>query len=400
MQLAASLLNLGLLLAGGLLALPVLVLLVQVLAARRPAGSDGPAAGRRPPLALLVPAHDEEGGIASTLAGLRAQMAGGDRLVVVADNCSDRTAELAAAQGAEVVVRHDTRRRGKGYALDRGMQHLAASPPEVVVIVDADCEVAAGGLDRLARACVASGRPVQALYLMQTEAGAGLRSRIGEFAWHVKNHARPLGNLRLGLPCQLMGTGMAFPWAVLAGAPLASGSIVEDMQLGLDLARAGSPPLFCPEALVTSRFAANAEGQQAQRTRWEHGHVALLLAAGPRLLWLGLRRGRADLVALALDLCVPPLASLALAIGAYAALALLAGWAAGLWLPLMLALALAGLLTLAVLLAWQRHGRGILSIGELLAAPLYALSKLPFYLRLLWRRQTEWVRTRRDGGGG
>ena len=146
--------------------------------------------------------------------------------------------------GAEVVERHDPDRRGKGYALDHGVRHLAAAPPAVVIVVDADCAVAPGSVDLLASECMRRRRPVQALYLMRAPPGAGLKQRMAEFAWAVRNQVRPLGWQRLGGPCQLMGTGMAFPWATLATASLASASIVEDMQLGLDLAASGSPPWY------------------------------------------------------------------------------------------------------------------------------------------------------------
>ena len=89
--------------------------------------------------------------------------------------------------------------------------------------------------------------------------------QMAEFAWRVKNWVRPLGLSALGLPCQLMGTGMAFPWAVIRSAKLASGQIVEDLNLGLDLAMAGSPPIFCPSAQVTSRFPISAAAAERQR---------------------------------------------------------------------------------------------------------------------------------------
>jgi hypothetical protein len=82
-----------------------------------------------------------------------------------------------------------------------------------------------------------TGRPVQALYLMLAPADAGLARRLAQFAWRVRNWARPAGWHRLGLPCQLMGTGMAFSWDMLRDAPLANASIVEDMKLGIDLAK-------------------------------------------------------------------------------------------------------------------------------------------------------------------
>lgn len=379
-----------------LLLLPVALLLLQIVVALPPRRPGAVVAAPRPRLAVLVPAHDEALGIAATVRGIRAQLGDGDRIVVVADNCSDDTAALASAAGAETVVRHDPLRRGKGYALDFGVRYLVAAPPELVVVVDADCRLADGALDRLARACGATGRPVQALYLMHAPAGAGLNARIAEFAWAVKNHLRPLGYARLGLPCQLMGTGMAFPWALLHDAELASGHIVEDLKLGLELARAGRPPLFCPEALVSSVFPHSTEGVRSQRTRWEHGHLGMIVGEAPRLLGSALARRDLRLAALVFDLCVPPLALLTLAVLAVLAAAGVLFAAGGGALALWLAGTAAVLLGAAVLLAWFRCGRRIVSFGDLARAPLYALSKIPLYLGFVVRRQVDWVRSRRD----
>lgn len=378
------------------LAVPVLVFAVQVASSfLRSRPSRDPAAAR-PRATVLVPAHDESAGIAACLGSILAQWRDGDRLLVVADNCSDDTAERARACGAEVIERHDEARRGKGYALDFGVRHLATEPPDVVVVVDADCLLHEAALDRLARRCAESGRPVQALYLMQAPAGAGLKTRIAAFAWAVKNHARALGYHRLGLPCQLMGTGMAFPWQVIRDADLASGHLVEDLKLGLELAEQGCAARFCPDALVTSVFPSSNEGVRSQRTRWEHGHLGMLLRFGPRGFVKALARRNVGLLALVLDLWVPPLALLTLAVLASCGLGLLLWGLTGAALPWLLALPILGLLAATVLLAWTRYGRGILSLGSLAYAPVYALGKVPLYLGFLVRRQVEWVRSRRN----
>jgi cellulose synthase/poly-beta-1,6-N-acetylglucosamine synthase-like glycosyltransferase len=381
---------------------PAMVLLVEVVAAAVPhRRSDAIAEAREAPsFAVLVPAHDEAAGIAASLATILPQLRAGDRILVVADNCTDTTADVARNAGVEVVERRDALQRGKGHALDFGLRALAARRPAVVIVVDADCACEPGSLRRLATRALQSGRPVQALYRMHAPHGAGLRTRIAAFAWIVKNQVRPLGLQRLGLPCQLMGTGMAFPWPLIAGAPLASSHLVEDLQLGLDLAAAGTPPLFCPEACVHSEFPLDAEALVAQRTRWEHGHLSVLAAVGGPLLWRAIARGRPALAALALDLCVPPLASLVLLASAAtvlgAVLAALGGSAA----PLALAATSLVAIGSAVMLAWNGHGRSVVSLGELLRAPVYALAKIPIYARLLRKRQVEWVRTRRGDGSG
>jgi cellulose synthase/poly-beta-1,6-N-acetylglucosamine synthase-like glycosyltransferase len=383
-----------------LAALPVLVLLAQVLLAHGARRTNAPVAEREPgaTVAVLIPAHNEAAGITATLHGVQAQLRAGDRMLVVADNCSDDTAAVARQAGAEVIERSDSVHRGKGFALDFGVRHLSAQAPAIVLIVDADCLLDAGALGTLAGLCSASGRPVQALYEMNAPAGAGLRARVSAFAWRVRNRVRPLGWWRIGAPCQLMGTGMAFPWALLRDAPLASGHIAEDVQLGADLALRGQPPLFAPEARVTSVFPDSDAAAASQRRRWEHGNLALMFAHGPRLIAAGLGRADARLLTLAADLMVPPLAllvQLQIGLALVGALALWLG--AGAW-PLVVSTGALALLALSIVAAWRLAGRDILALSELLlTAPAYALRKLPMYAAFLWKRQSSWVRAKRDG---
>ncbi len=348
-----------------------------------------------PSIAVLMPAHNEATVISATVAGLMSHLQPGDRLLVVADNCQDDTAVLARAAGAEVIERQHATQRGKGYALDFGVRHLAMRPPDVFVIVDADCSMDPGALATLGALAHASGRPVQALYLMHAPDGAGLRQRVAAWAWRIKNWARPLGWHRLGWPCQLMGTGMAFPWDMAQRMDLANGHLVEDMKLGAELALAGTPPLFCPQALVTSTFPTQQGAQQSQRKRWEHGHLSVLLSFGPRLLWQGVVTRRMAVVAMALDLLVPPIALMALLLAGMWCLALAAWWWLGLWWPLALTSLLMVALKWALWLAWRGWGQDLVSAAEWHRVPLYVLAKLPLYLAFVFKRQTAWVRTDR-----
>ena len=188
---------------------------------------------------------------------------------------------------------------------------------------------------------------------------------------------------------------MAFPWPLIAEAPLASGSIVEDMQLGLALAREGQAPRFCEAALVDSHFPSGTAAAQRQRTRWEHGHLGLIGHHALPLMRQALRRGDWGLLGLALDLAVPPLALLVLVTAALWCLAALAAWSLGGAGPWWYCSLLLALLSAAVLAAWVRWGRDVLSPLQLLGAPLYAVSKLAIYLRFWSRRQKDWVRTDR-----
>jgi cellulose synthase/poly-beta-1,6-N-acetylglucosamine synthase-like glycosyltransferase len=382
------------------LLIPVTVLFAEILLAL--AYDDRSAtteSGERKRLAVLVPAHDEALIITSTLRSVIPQLRPNDTLLVVADNCSDETEAVAINEGAEVIVRSDPERRGKGYALEYGVRHLERGrhgPPDFVIIVDADCQVGAGAIDRLSRMCARTLRPIQAMYVMHAAEHAGIKMRIAEFAWTIKNKVRPLGLHHLGLPCQLMGTGMAFPWSCISTVNLASAHIVEDMQLGVDFALAGAAPLFCPGALVTSTFPSSEQGVTSQRVRWEHGHLGVIANETMRLLALALRKFNGALLVFALDLSVPPIALLTLL------LTMVWSASAGLYLfmhisaPIIISTLALLLLALGIAVAWRKYGRQILSLGDLARAGTYVLWKIPLYARFLTNRQSEWVRSKRD----
>jgi cellulose synthase/poly-beta-1,6-N-acetylglucosamine synthase-like glycosyltransferase len=383
--------------SAALLLVPAIVLFVEVAFSLRRIGASLPIGRERRRVAVLMPAHNEALVIPTSLRSIIPQLVASDRLVVVADNCSDTTAAVARSEGVEVVVRTDPVRRGKGYALDFGVRYLEQDPPEVVIIIDADCLVAAGSIDTLVRRCAASQRPVQALHLMHAAKGAGLRTRIAEFAFVVKAQVRPTGLHRMGLPCQLAGTGMAFPWACIRNASLATGHIVEDLKIGVELAQTGSPPLFCPEALLTSTFAATREASQSQRTRWEHGHIDVILNDAPRLLATGIMKFDMKIIAMALDLGVPPLALLSLLNGVIWIAGALMLFAAHSPIPLFIASASLILIAVSVFISWRDYGRQVVSLSDLSFAVFYSVIKIPLYARFLVARQLNWVRSKRDG---
>jgi len=389
--------NLVLLAIALVLLVPIAVLGIECIAALLSPRSKPVAAGEPlPNFTVLMPAHDEAAVIGTTLESLIPQLPSPNRLVVIADNCSDDTAAIAHEWGATVLEREDTQRRGKGYALDYGLQSLAAEPPEVVVLVDADCLCEPGSIAEIAARSAATQRPVQALYLMEQPPQPQPKDSVSALAFLVKNLVRPQGLAQLGLPCLLTGTGMAFPWLTLRQVSLASGNIVEDMQLGLDLAIAGSPPLFCPAARVTGILPQQEQAAKSQRTRWEHGHLQTLLTQVPRMLKAAIAQRRFDLLAIALDLVVPPLSLLVMLWGAgLIGTAIAAGLGAA-WLPVLILAGGGVLIFFSIVSAWAKFGREAIPGRSLLAVPFYVLWKIPLYFAFLIKRQSKWVRTDRD----
>lgn len=376
--------------------IPVTLLLLQTICSM-PSWKRPPIDGiKRPSVAVLIPAHNEEHGVTETILSIKSQLQPQDRILVIADNCSDGTANAVLLAGAEVCERTDLHNRGKGFALDFGVQNLKSNPPEVVIIIDADCTLSDGSIERLACAVQQTGGPAQSLYLMHAPVGSGAFKKIAEFAWMVKNYVRPLGFKRLGLPCQLMGSGMAFSWPMISNAALANGHVVEDLKLGLDLAKAGTPAFFCPDAKVISYFPVSNSGEKTQRARWEHGHMGMILSMAPEFLMTAVRKRNIGLLGLALDLCVPPIALVTIiSLTLFILSATAAYFASFIW-PLQLAIFLLAEISAVVFLCWWRYGKKIISFPELLTAPFYMLIKIPLYLRFFVHRQVEWIRTQRD----
>lgn len=392
----------GLLVLAGLLFIPSLTLFFECVAAlfphrrttRKVGSLDSSLYQLR--VDVLVPAHNEAAGISAALESVLPQLSPQDHLVVIADNCTDNTAEVACMAGATVIERHDSERRGKGYALDFGLQYIAQHPPDIVVLMDADCLAEPGAIAQISQQAQLSHRPVQAIYLLEQPANPSPKHAVSGLAFTVKNLVRPLGLANLGLPCLLTGTGMAFPWNTLQRVSLASGNIVEDMNLALDLAIAGYAPNFCPGATVIGVLPQQTKAAESQRTRWEHGHLQTLLTQVPRLMKASWRQRRFDLFAIALDLLIPPLSLLVMVWALAMGIALLASWMGTSLTPVVLLGVQGGLILAAILVAWAKFCRNTLPLKTLLAVPLYVFWKVPLYLAFLVKPQTKWVRTERD----
>lgn len=397
LNLSVVIINTILLLIAFLLAIPIVVIFIECIAALLPSRSpaDDPSLPR-PKVSVLIPAHNEASGIAETLLTLKQDLTDQDSMIVIADNCTDETAIVASKLGATVIKRNEPNLRGKGFALDYGLKFIKANPPEVVVMIDADCTIHQGTIEHLARMAVNLKRPVQATNLLGIPANPKPKDAVSSLAFTVKNLVRQRGLKRLGLPGLLTGTGMAFPWLLISETSLASDNIVEDKQLGFDLTLAGYPPVFCEEALVTGFLPQEEQAAKTQRTRWTHGHLQTLLTEVPILLKASVEQRRFDLFALALDLLVPPISLLIMLWMVVMGTTLLSAVLGASWTPGILAGVQGLLLLIAIISAWAKFGRADLPINTLLSVPFYILWKIPVYWSFLFRPQKAWIRTQRD----
>ena len=167
------------------------------------------------------------------------------------------------------------------------------------------------------------------------------------------------------------------------------------MQLTVDLALKGSTPVFCDRALVMGRLMKDRDAQ-SQRSRWEHGHLEMILIEVPRLLKEFLKQGRFSLLVLALDILVPPLSLLVMTWIVASAIALFTVWAGASFLPLIVVNLAGAFLLTGVILSWVKFGRSDLPLKNLITVPFYVLSKIPIYFKFLFNPQSRWLKTERD----
>lgn len=372
------------------LSIPVAVLALECLVgafARVGRGTGGEA----PPFTVLMPAHNEARGIARSVKAVTAQLRTCDHLVVIADNCTDDTVEIARGLGATVLARADPERRGKGYALEFGRKFLEVNPGDVVIVVDADCSPAPYALGRLAIIAAKRRAVVQGAYLLMPPADATAIVRVSCFAFLVKNLVRQLGLRELAGTALLQGSGMAFPWSIFRRVEWCPASLVEDLEMGLNLLLGGDMVVFDDAALFSSD-ASSQGGTAGQRRRWEHGMLQSMASFVPRLVGAGLS-GRPRLLFVALDLMIPPTALLIIVAATATAVSLAVTGIAG---PVIILLVSELALVAGLCAAWLKHGGLVLPLRSISDVLRYMVWKLPIFVQFVTSRQRLWTRTERE----
>jgi len=351
---------------------------------------------QRPRVAVIIPAHNESTGLLPTLDSFRLQLAYGDQVVVVADNCTDDTAQVARQAGATALERMDKSRRGKGYALDFGVRSLEADPPAFVMFCDADVKLRTGAIDELVAQAMITSRPAQGIYVLYPSKQPN--SISSDFASYVavliKNHVRPLGWRVLGGPCTCTGAGIVFDYATVKTLPLASGNIVEDMAMSFDLASRGKAALLCPTAFIDGELAPSTTSADKQRRRWGHGHLQTIFShALPALFSF-----KPQKMALGLDVVVFPLTLLMASIVAVGLLSAIAAAISPVsWSYAVGAVVMLAMLTIAVIVGYVRFDHAPDKLRKLATIPGYMLRKLILYVTFFGKRETAWNRTDRAG---
>jgi 1,2-diacylglycerol 3-beta-glucosyltransferase len=347
---------------------------------------------------ILVPAHNEAAGIAKTVASVLAMDYPREkyRVIVIADNCSDDTADRASAAGATVLERQNAQQRGKGYALAHGYAaSLGEGFADAIVVVDADTSVSANLLSAFSARFATGAEAVQAEHGVRN-ADDSWRTRLMVIAYALYHTLRSNARERLHLSCGLRGNGMGFRTELLRRVPPRAFSIVEDIEYGVTLGLAGTRVVYVHEAEVRGDMPVSSEASAPQRARWEGGRTDLIRQhVGP--LWRAARGpARGIPLDLAADLLVPPLTTVALwvTVGFGAATLLVVRGLVPVMTVVPWAIAFVALVGY-VLRGAMLAPTGLRTLWDLLWVPAFALWKVTLLLRPN-RNKGEWVRTTRS----
>jgi cellulose synthase/poly-beta-1,6-N-acetylglucosamine synthase-like glycosyltransferase len=344
---------------------------------------------------ILVPAYNEERLLPSLLANLQ-QIDYPQTLYkihVVADNCTDRTADVARAGGAVAHERVDDQRRGKGYALQWLMQRLWASaePHDAVLILDADSIVSPNFLAVMDARLARGQHAIQAYYAVRDPHGSWSAS-LRSVALAALHYLRPLGRMVLGGSAGLKGNGMVFTAAILREHQW-SASLTEDIEYHMALILGGRRVTFAPDAIVWAEMPSTLKASQTQNVRWERGRQEMVRRYVPRLLRAALARRSFLLFDAAVEQIIPPFSLVAAA----SVMALIGA----LILQNIAGVLLGGLLLLGqavyILAGLWISGAPKQVYQALLFAPAFIVWKVWLYIRVLIGLDRKgWIRTARN----
>lgn len=325
---------------------------------------------------VLVPAHNEEPVIGRCLEAIDGDRRPDDRVLVVADRCTDKTAEIARSFGSHVLERGPREEPGRAAARQAGLEHAGSLEWDAVVMLDADSVIEPGFFTASERALLSGAGAVQGR--SESEPGRTLPAEASVAARTLQGITIPRGRDRLGVCVRLHGTGMA-TWREIALAHRFRAPASEDLFFSLDLLLAGVRCRHVDGARLHSQGASTWTSFGGQKVRYEAGRMAAARSYLPRLLTRAIRQRHLASLEAAWFLATPPFAVGVLSLLLGLALAVVASaW------PLA-ALFAAGFLTLLLVIATGliQARAGLRTWLALLVAPWYLGWKAVVQLRAL-----------------
>lgn len=349
--------------------------------------------------AILIAARNEELVLPHLLESIQKQTYPTQLITtyVIADNCTDNTAQVAEQGGAVVFSRFDTSKVGKGYALNYlldKIEHTAGLDSyDAFLVFDADNLLSPDYIEKI-NALPSTGYDVFCGFRNSKNFGTNWVS-AGHAVWYLHdsihlNHSRML----LGVPCSVTGTGFGFTRQLLkACGGWRFFTLTEDVEFNTWCAIHGVRAGYCHDAVLFDEQPETLRQSWRQRTRWVQGGIQVSLRYGTELLrgiCRGGKTGYACLEATSLSLWGYGVSAFC-AMGSLMVTFLSAGWLgfgkALLFALLGTVLIPTGIGAMTIFTQWNRirASTGQKMLG-LFAFPLHALTYIPIAVSAVFRK--------------
>jgi cellulose synthase/poly-beta-1,6-N-acetylglucosamine synthase-like glycosyltransferase len=209
---------------------------------------------------------------------------------VIADNCTDRTAEIARKHGVYAFERHNPHLRGKGYAIEWMLKELWKLPRsyDAVVMFDADNLVSTDYLLHMNNDLCSGSKVIQAYLDTKNPHDSWITGAYAITYWYC-NRLWQLPRTNLGLANYLGGTGMCFDTNLLKEIGWGATSLVEDLEFTMRCVQKGVNPTFNYDAKVYDEKPLTFMASWRQRLRWMQGHFDVARRYFFPLFWQGLK---------------------------------------------------------------------------------------------------------------
>lgn len=257
---------------------------------------------------ILIPAHNEERVIHHTIQSLHELSYPKDKysIVIIADNCEDKTAEIATQLKARCLIRKDENNRGKGQALDWAFQQLIQEKAtDAYLIVDADTIVQPNLLHVL-NCYLNEGHKVIQVYYDVLHPESSPSASFAKLSFAISRNLKYLGRSRLGWTANLLGNGMCFSQEIIRDHGWKSYSITEDIEYQIYLLMNNIRVTFAPEVKVFAEMPNKIQTSHTQRSRWDTGKYKLRNTYCVKLFLKGLKERRLIYWDALLELTIPP----------------------------------------------------------------------------------------------
>lgn len=268
--------------------------------------------------AAVISARNEENMLPFLFKSLRAQNYPSEliEIILIADNCTDNTAEIARKYGATVIERHDLERIGKGYALKYAFSKLGPSlfKADAVCIFDADNIVHPDFFVHMNRAYANGARVAQGYRQMKNPADTWISGANALFFWM---HNRFFNRSRdvMGLSAHINGTGFMVDAGMLRKNGWNTDTITEDIELTTQTVLSGQKVVWVPDAVIFDEQPLHFSQSFNQRKRWGLGTFQCLARYAGPLLKRFLTTGKLQYLDTLVYLASTPLSTMGLLLG-------------------------------------------------------------------------------------